>query len=42
MHFGQATSPDMTRAAVQARLPSGLRERVVVFAPEGDRWFEVG
>lgn len=39
MHFSQATSPDKVREAVQARLPAGLRERVVVFAPEGDRWF---
>ena len=40
MHFGQATTPDMAREAVQSRLPPGLRERVVVFAPEGDRWLD--
>jgi len=39
MHFGQGTSPERVREAVQRRLPPGLRERVVVFAPEGDRWF---
>lgn len=39
MHFGQGTSPERVREAVQSRLPPGLRERVVVFAPEGDRWF---
>lgn len=39
MHFGQAASPERVREAVQRRLPPGLRERVVVFAPEGDRWF---
>ncbi|MDO9016712.1 MAG: MBL fold metallo-hydrolase [Deltaproteobacteria bacterium] len=39
MHFGQGSSPDAVRAAVERRLPPGLRERVVVFAPEGDRWF---
>lgn len=39
MHFSQASSPDAVREAVQTRLPPGLRERVVVFAPEGDRWF---
>lgn len=39
MHFGQATTPDKAREALQARLPPELRERVVVFAPEGDRWF---
>jgi ribonuclease Z len=39
MHFGQALSPAQVRAVLDARLPPGLRERVVVFAPEGDRWF---
>lgn len=39
MHFGQATSPERVREAVKSRLPPGLRERVVVFAPAGDRWF---
>jgi ribonuclease Z len=39
MHFGQGTSPDRVREVVRERLPAGLRERVVVFAPEGDRWF---
>lgn len=39
MHFGQAASPARVRDVVRQRLPSGLRERVVVFAPEGDRWF---
>lgn len=39
MHFGQGASPDRVREAVKSRLPEGLRERVVVFAPEGDRWF---
>ena len=39
MHFSQSTSPDKVREAVQTRLPPGLRERVVVFAPEGDHWF---
>jgi ribonuclease Z len=40
MHFGQATAPDKTREALASRLPEGLRERVVVFAPAGDRWFD--
>ncbi len=39
MHFGLAISPEKVREAVRARVPPGLRERVVVFAPEGDRWF---
>ncbi len=39
MHFGQAASPARVRDVLSERLPPELRERVVVFAPEGDRWF---
>lgn len=39
MHFGQATSPERVREEVLGRLPAELRERVVIFAPPGDRWF---
>jgi ribonuclease Z len=39
MHFGQAASPDQVREAMRCRLPDDLLKRVVVFAPEGHRWF---
>lgn len=39
MHFSQAYHPDAVRAAVEARMPEGLRERVKVFAPPTGRWF---
>ncbi|MDB4927952.1 MAG: ribonuclease [Myxococcaceae bacterium] len=39
MHFGQGASPAQVREVLRERLPPGLRERVVAFVPEGDRWF---
>jgi ribonuclease Z len=39
MHFSQAYSPDEVHAAIQARVPERLRERLRVFAPTSGRWF---
>jgi len=38
MHFSQLYRPDEVRAILARRLPEGLRERVVAFAPPGCEW----
>ncbi len=39
MHFSQIWSPAEVHAALAARVPPGLRERLIAFAPESGQWF---